>query len=123
MFSFTSKLLNTRDKGALAKTLSKYINFQAQMEAFLAENKPEAHWPTIALIFEVIDFNILEKLRLFAKDLAAIFGEFIRALRGDGWNKALVQEINNKKIEFQRIVEAFYSYLRKTSQSDAYPYE
>jgi hypothetical protein len=122
VFSFTSKLLNTRDKNALAKTLSKYINFQAQMEAFLGENKPESYWPTVALIFDVIDFNILEKLRFFARDLTAIFGEFLKALRGDGWNKALVQEISHKKIEFQRIVEAFYSYLRKSNESSADEY-
>ena len=116
LFAFTTKLFNGRAKNELAKTIRKYTTFQAQMQGYLTENKPETHWPVIALFFEIIDFNILDKLLLFAKDLAIIFDEFQKALRGEEWNRSLVQGFQVTKIEFQKIVETFFEYLNKNEK-------
>lgn len=107
MLEVLNKLKSTPKRTKIAKTLQRYIEFQEELSSFVKEERPETYVKIIAAFYEVVDFEIIEKLLEFSSGMAMLCHEFLKVLKGEPHDQAFIDKFKTQRVEFKNAIDIF----------------
>ena len=98
---------STPKRSKIAKTLQRYIEFEEELNAFVREERPETYVKVIAAFYEVVDFEIIEKLLDFSSGMGLLCREFLKVLNGEPYNQGFIDKFKTQRAEFKNAIDIF----------------